>query len=173
MDTSTEVYANLNLTACPLGYVFQTPQTSQPIRGTCECADTVSDDVQCDFVLGAACIRHGYWFGEINAVEDTLNDTAPCEYPYCKTDLPPCLIIGLAQTYNQLPVVQDEQCNGLYGGLLCRSCREGAVFSFEAVIKMYSIIKLSTMATLCYFSTCSYISTCSGIWDRNRTKSKL
>ena len=133
LDTSTEVYANLNLTACPLGYVFQTPQTSQPIRGTCECADTVSDDVQCDFVLGAACIRHGYWFGEINAVEDTLNDTAPCEYPYCKTDLPPCPIIGLAQTYNQLPVVQDEQCNGLYGGLLCRSCRECAVFSFEAV----------------------------------------
>ena len=133
LDTSIEVYANVNLTTCPLGYVFQTPQKSQPIQGTCECVDIASDDVQCDFVLGVACIRHGYWFGEINTVEDTLNDTAPCEYPYCKTDLPPCPIIGLAQTYNQLPVVQDEQCNGLYGGLLCRSCREGAVFSFEAV----------------------------------------
>ena len=133
LDTSAEVYANVNLTTCPLGYVFQTPQKSQPIRGTCQCVDTASNDVQCDFVLGVACIRHGYWFGEINTVEDTLNDTAPCEYPYCKTDLPPCPIIGLAQTYNQLPVVQDEQCNGLYGGLLCRSCREGAVFSFEAV----------------------------------------
>ena len=91
-----------------------------------------SDDVQCDFVLGVACIRHGYWLGNINA-EDTLIYTAPCQYPYCKTDLPPCPIIGLAQTYNQLTIAQDEQCNGLYGGLLCRSCREYAMFSFEAV----------------------------------------
>ena len=134
LDTNAEAYANVNLTTCPLGYVFQTPQNSQPIQGTCECA---SDDVQCDFVLGVACIRHGYWLGKINAddvlLEDTLNHTASCQYPYCKTDLLPCPIIGLAQTYNQLPIAQDEQCNGLYGGLLCRSCREDAVFSFESV----------------------------------------
>ena len=94
LDTSAEGYAIVNLTTCPLGYVFQTSQKS--IQGTCECVHTVSDDVQCDFVLGVACIRHGYWFGEINANDDT----APCQYPYCKTDLPPCPIIGLAQTYN-------------------------------------------------------------------------
>ena len=134
LDTSAEGYAIVNLTTCPLGYVFQTSQTY--IQGTCECVDTPSDNVQCDFVLGVACIRHGYWFGEINAndeLNNTVNDTAPCQYPYCKTDLPPCPIIGLAQMFNKLPVVQDEQCNGLYGGLLCRSCRESAVFSFEAV----------------------------------------
>ena len=133
LDTNAEAYANVNLTTCPLGYVFQTSQKSQPIQGTCECA---SDDVQCDFVLGVACIRHGYWLGKINAddvLEDTLNDTASCQYPYCKTDLPPCPISGLSQTYNKLPVAQDEQCNGLYGGLLCRGCREDAVFSFESV----------------------------------------
>ena len=133
LDTSNEVYANVNLTTCPLGYVFLTPQKSQ---GKCQCVDIASDDVQCDFMLGVACIRHGYWLGNINAddvLEDTINDTAPCQYPYCKSDLPPCPIIGLSQTYNKLPVVQDEQCNGLYGGLLCRSCREDAVFSFEAV----------------------------------------
>ena len=134
LDTNAEAYANVNLTTCPLGYVFQTSQKSQPIQGTCECA---SDDVQCDFVLGVACIRHGYWLGNINAddvlLEDTLNHTAPCQYPYCKTDLPPCPISGLSQTYNKLPVAQDEQCNGLYGGLLCRSCREDSVFSFESV----------------------------------------
>ena len=88
-------------------------------------------------MFGVACIRHGYWLGKINPddvlVEDTLNHTAPCQYPYCKTDLPPCPISGLSQTYNKLPVAQDEQCNGLYGGLLCRSCREDAVFSFVAV----------------------------------------
>ena len=88
-------------------------------------------------MFGVACIRHGYWLGKINPddvlVEDTLNHTAPCQYPYCKTDLPPCPISGLSQTYNKLPVAQYEQCNGLYGGLLCRSCREDAVFSFEAV----------------------------------------
>ena len=106
------------------------------IQGTCECMDIASHDVQCDFVLGVACIRHGYWLGNINAdnvLEDTLIDTAPCQYPYCKADLLPCPITGLAQTYNQLPIAQDEQCNGLYGGLLCRSCRKDAVFSFEAV----------------------------------------
>ena len=127
-------YAHVNLTTCPLGYVFQTSQKS--VQGACECVDIASDDVQCDFVLGVACIRHGYWFGEINAndeLNNTVNDTAPCQYPYCKTDLPPCPIIGLFQTYNKLPVAQDEQCNGLYGGLLCRGCREDAVFSFEAV----------------------------------------
>ena len=136
LNTNTEAYANVNLTTCPLGYVFYTPQKSQPVRGTCQCVDTASNDVQCDFVLGVACIRHGYWLGNINAdnvLENTINHTAPCQYPYCKTDLPPCPIIGLSQTYNQLPVAQDEQCNGLYGGLLCRSCREDAVFSFEAV----------------------------------------
>ena len=136
LDTSAEWYAIVNLTTCPLGYVFQIPKKSKPIQGTCECVDIANNDVQCDFVLGVACIRHGYWLGKINAdnvLEDTINDTAPCEYPYCTTDLPPCPIIGLAQTYNQLPFVQDEQCNGLYGGLLCRGCREGAVFSFEAV----------------------------------------
>ena len=129
-------YVNVNLTACVLGFVFRTPQKSQSIQGTCECVDIDSDDVQCDFMLGVACIRLGYWFGEINAndeLDNTVNDTAPCQYPYCKTDLPPCSIRGLSQTYNQLPVAQDEQCNGLYGGLLCRSCREGAVFSFEVV----------------------------------------
>ena len=132
---STNAYANVNLTTCPLGYVFQTPQKSQS-KGTCECVDTASNDVQCDFMLGVACIRHGYWLGKLNTdnvLNATLNDTAPCQYPYCKTDLPPCPIIGLSQTYNQLPVAQDEQCNGLYGRLLCRSCREDAVFSFEAV----------------------------------------
>ena len=136
LDTNAEVYANLNLTTCPLGYVFKTPPNSQPIQGTCECVVIANDVVQCDFVLGVACIRHGYWLGKTNAddiLEDTLIDTAPCQYPYCKTDLPPCPIIGQSQTYNQLPVAQDEQCNGLYGGLLCRSCREDAVFSFESV----------------------------------------
>ena len=136
LDTNAEVYANVNLTTCPLGYVFQTPQISQPIQGRCECVNIASDDVQCDFVLGVACIRHGYWLGKLNAddvLEDTLVDTAPCQYPYCKTDLPPCPIRGLSQTYTILPISQDEQCNGLYGGLLCRSCREDAVFSFEAV----------------------------------------
>ena len=135
-DTNAEVYANVNLTTCPLGYVFQTPQKSQPIQGSCQCVDIPCDDVQCDFVFGVACIRHGYWLGKINAdnpLEDTLIDTAPCQYPYCKTDLPPCPIIGLSQTYTKLPITQDEQCNGLYGGLLCSNCREDAVFSFEAV----------------------------------------
>ena len=133
-DTSGQnAYAFVNLTACPLGYVFQVSETT---RGTCECMDKASDDVQCDFVLGVACIRHRYWLGKINpddGLDDTLYDIAPCQYPYCKTDLPPCPVKGLSQTYVKLPVAQDEQCNGLYGGLLCRSCREDARFSFEAV----------------------------------------
>ena len=82
--------------------------------------------------------RHGYWLGNIdtdNMLEDTLNDTAPCQYPYCKTDLPPCPIIGLSQTYNQLTVTLGEQCNGLYGGVLCRSCREDAVL----VLKLLNV----------------------------------
>ena len=136
LNTNAEAYANVNLTTCPLGYVFKTPQKFQSIQGTCKCVNIASEDIKCDFVLSVACIRHGYWLGKINAddvPEDTLIDTAPCQYPYCKTDLPSCPITGLAQTYNQLPIVQNEQCNGLYGGLLCRSCREDAVFSFEAV----------------------------------------
>ena len=134
LDTNTEAYANVNLTTCPLGYVFQTSQNS--VQGTCECVDIASNDVQCDFVLGVACIRHGLWFGEINEINElnnTVNDTAPCQYPYCKTDLSFCPISGLSVTYKKLPVAQDEQCNGLYSGLLCRSCRRDAVFSFEAV----------------------------------------
>ena len=51
----------MNLTACPSGYVFQTTKKSQPIQGTCVYADIASNDVQCDFMLGVACIRQGYW----------------------------------------------------------------------------------------------------------------
>ena len=58
VDTSAEEDANVNLTTCPLGYVFQTSQTS--IQGTCECVDIASNNQQCDLVLGVACIRNGY-----------------------------------------------------------------------------------------------------------------
>ena len=52
LDTNTEAYANVNLTNCPFGYVFQTSQNS--VQGACECVDIASNDVQCDFVLGVA-----------------------------------------------------------------------------------------------------------------------
>ena len=76
-------YVNVNLTAGLFGFVFQIPQKSQSIQGTCECVDIDSDAVQCDFVLGVACIRHGYWLGKINVndvLDNTVNDTAPCQY---------------------------------------------------------------------------------------------
>ena len=96
----------MNLTARPLGYVFQVPETP---RGTCECMDKGSDDVQYDFVLGVACIRHRYWLGKINrddGLDDTLYEIAPCQYPYCKTDLMSCPVKGLSQTYVKLPVAR-------------------------------------------------------------------
>ena len=58
-----------------------------------------------------------------------LIDTAPCHY--CKTDLPPYPIIGLAQIYNQLPIAQDEQRNG---GLLCRCCKEEAICIHHQIV---------------------------------------
>ena len=40
---------------------------------TYQCVDMASYcyDIQCDFLFGAACIRHGYWFGKMNA-DDVL-----------------------------------------------------------------------------------------------------
>ena len=65
-------------------------------------------------MLGVACIRHGCWLGKINAddvLEDTLDDTAPCQYPYCKTDKLSFPISKLSQTYTKLPIAQDKQRN--------------------------------------------------------------
>ena len=133
LDSNVEVYADVNLTTCPLGYVFQTPKNSQLIQGTCECLDIASDDVQCDFALGVACIklvRKNY------VLEDTLVDTAPCQYPYCKTDLPPCPSIGLIISFLLLKMnnVMDymvDYCVEVVEKMLCLVLKLLIVFHLQ------------------------------------------
>ena len=55
-----------------------------------------------------------------------------CGPPYCIKDKEACPIAGYTDTHQKLPWTQDEQCNGYYGGVLCRSCKEQAVFTFGA-----------------------------------------
>ena len=130
-ETGINSRFNLVLKDCPLGYEFQyasnTTKSITSVKGTCKCIEI--QGVQCDPAIGVACIKSGYWFGIINNIADTNQ----CQYTYCRRDLLSCPIQGLHDTYFELPSQQDDQCNGLNGGLLCRGCREGAVFTFEAI----------------------------------------
>ena len=120
---------DITISPCPFGYEFKHD------LGICECIH--AKEMNCDNGLGFACIKHNYWIGEIKTKDfddDKTNvEIHNCQYPFCTRNLKPCPIQGLHDTHFELPSQQDDQCNGLNGGLLCRGCREGAVFTFEAV----------------------------------------
>ncbi len=120
---------NVTLRACPLGYVFN------GTSGICDKAAYDNDNnnnIVYDELIGVVCIRHNYWYGgmKIN-MTNTVNITALCSLPYCAIHSP-CPINGYTSTHYKLPWTQDEQCSGLYGGVLCKSCRNDSVFSFGA-----------------------------------------
>ena len=117
---------NVVLRPCPLGYTFTTLSEG----GVCAKATNDSNIVY-DEASGVVCVKFDYWYGEIPIKGKSVNITAPCSLPYCANS-EACPIIGFIDSHYRLPWIQDEQCNGLYGGMMCRSCTRNSSFTFGA-----------------------------------------
>ena len=113
---------DFTLRECPLGYTFNTTIDSM---GTCQQA---SDQLAYDKDTGTVCVQNSNWYGQMSTSDTIISS---CTDPYCASGKA-CPIIGFTDTHQTLPWTQDEQCKGLYGGLLCRSCKENCVFTFGA-----------------------------------------
>ena len=113
----------LVLKDCPLGFLYNTSEQS------CLC---VSDDkVKCDFYLAQACIKQGYWLGEV----DDIHTTAPCTSGYCQNTNNNCSLCPIANisNYCSLPNDTNGQCVGNRRGVLCAECKIGYAFTFGTI----------------------------------------
>ena len=119
---NASVLLNFTLRECPLGYTFNATINSM---GTCQEAN---DQLAYDKDTGAVCVQNSNWYGQMSTSDTIISS---CTDPYCASSNA-CPIIGFTDTHQMLPWTQDEQCKGLYGGLLCRSCKENCVFTFGA-----------------------------------------
>ena len=118
-------YLNINLTTCPLGYVFKSLNEG----GVCQCVE--NGNLKCDINKGIACVRRGYWYGTMKINNELINTTIKCSPPFCAHS-ESCPLDGYRDTFVKLPTTQDEQCGDLYGGVTCRGCQSQATFTFGA-----------------------------------------
>ena len=113
----------LVLKDCPLGFLYNTSEQS------CLC---VSDDkVKCDFNSAQACIKKGYWLGEV----DNVHTTAPCSSGYCQNTNDNCDLCPMADISNfcLLANTTNGQCVGNRRGVLCAECEVGYAFTFGTI----------------------------------------
>ena len=121
----------LNITTCPLGFVYNSSE------GICKCANITTNHgtVICSEKLGVACITQGYWYGPLD--NTTMYVSAQCSYPDCSYSYRPCpakiFSLGFAGNYKLLGTDADEQCSVGRGGLLCKTCAENYQYTFLSV----------------------------------------
>ena len=120
-ETLVSAYLLVNMSMCPLGYVFT--------NELCKCIE--DEDLTCSVEKGVACVKKGNWYGSMRIYNKITNTTVPCSPPYC-TLSEPCPLNGYRDTFMKLPRTQDEQCSDLHGGVMCRGCQKQAVFTFGA-----------------------------------------
>ena len=134
-DVQTGIAINLNISMCPLGFVYNTSE------GVCKCANITANhgNVICSEYLGVACITQGYWYGPFDYDNSTAYISAQCSYPDCSSYYyKPCpakilSLIGFAGDYSLLGADPDEQCTVGRGGLLCKSCAQDYQYTFLSV----------------------------------------
>ena len=114
----------LNILKCGVGFSYKTD------TGTCVCASQ-SQNMHCDLSTGIACIRKGYWYGQIN---NNKGVTAPCSSGNCRNiaddSCTVCASNGFT-TFCQLPQNESNQCIGNWAGVLCTECIPGYAYSFQ------------------------------------------
>ena len=132
-DIQTGLTIKLNISTCPLGFVYNTSE------GVCKCANITTNHgtVICSEYLGIACITQGYWYGPFDYDNTTTYVSAQCSYPDCSYSYKPCpakiLNLGFSGDYKLLAIEPDEQCSVGRGGLLCKSCAEDYQYTFLSV----------------------------------------
>ena len=139
-DIQTGIKIKLNISTCPLSFVYNTSE------GVCKCANITTNHgtVICSENLGIACITQGYWFGPLDYDNTTTYVSAQCSYPDCSYSYKPCpakmLSLGFSGNYKLLGIDPDEQCSVGRGGLLCKSCAQDYQYTFLSV----SCVAIST-----------------------------
>ena len=125
----------LNIKDCPLGFV------SNPSR-VCECSKISNNDTEfpCSIDDRAACVPKDFWYGNVHNTSDntTVYVFARCSFPDCNHTRNSCLVVD-GNKRTEFVLLKgtrsdaDDQCSFGRGGVLCRGCRAGFVFTFTAV----------------------------------------
>lgn len=127
---SNEVIINLNIVPCPLGFAYNES------KHACECIQGLGDvnGYVCSQRYGQVCVFQGYWYGNLAINDKEIYVLKECQYLYCgrNDEKCPVRIIGEAG-YVLLPTDQDDQCKNYRGGVMCSSCKDTAIFSFEGI----------------------------------------
>jgi len=118
-------YLHLNITSCPLGYVYS-KETQK-----CECFS--SENLYCGVERNVTCIKYGYWFGP--AHNSSISANCPnglCNYSNGNCPTEPCSKVF--RSFCKLPERDsDDLCASNRGGILCSSCRQGFQFTVSAL----------------------------------------
>ena len=114
------VNVTVNVIECPLGLTFTTSQQ-------CHCLKSENSRFICSDSLGEACVRKGFWYGNVSGVitvSKCLN--LFCDYSSkrekCKLDA--------TANYVLLSYSQEEQCLDGHSGTLCTGCSEGRIGTY-------------------------------------------
>lgn len=131
----------LNIKDCPLGFVFNY------LRRVCECNEISNNYTifPCSIGDGAACVPKDFWYGMVHNTSDNVSVFARCSFPECKYTHESCNVTSVSKKDRPKFVLLegtrsdgDDQCSFGRGGVLCRGCRQGFVFTFTAVKCVYS-----------------------------------
>ena len=114
----------VNISSCRFGFSYDKSTRK------CVCA-LQSKNIHCNLSTGIACIRKGYWYGQIDSKGLV---TAPCSSGNCKNiadnSCTVCANNGFT-TFCQLPQNESNQCIGNWAGVLCTECIHGYAYSFQ------------------------------------------
>ena len=121
-NSNASIGITLNISSCPQGFSYNSK------LNVCQCAINTKHTLHvCSTVLGAVCVSHGYWYGQVR------NEyiVARCKYSECTMNSAPCPP-GM-QNGNNYFLLSGTQCSSGRGGILCRVCAEHFVFSFLSI----------------------------------------
>ena len=119
-ESNTSIKITLNISSCPQGFMYDSK------LNVCKCA-IKTDHTVCSTVLGAVCVSHGYWYGQVGSEYIV----ARCKYSECRMKNTPCPP-GMQSDSNYF-LLNGTQCSNGRGGVLCRVCEKHFVFSFLSI----------------------------------------
>ena len=128
---------NISVTDCHLGFVYDTQ------NNVCACYNSSGDnEIVCNISNGTACVKTGYWYGQIdnndncNVSNATCTAAFPCPFGYCNytvSSMCPTQSCPDHKFYCLLNKSSDDLCLYNRGGTLCSICKEGYRLSFDGI----------------------------------------
>ena len=132
-EMTNQALLQVAISLCPLGLTFNKSSS------ICECEEPLAynQDYVCSPRYGKACIKRGYWYGEVNvtAKNKTVAILAPCSYGKCNITAQGCPngLNSNGQDFILLDGDPDNQCGNNRGGVLCTGCHSDSQPTFEGI----------------------------------------